>query len=295
MARSFQPLVPADRAHANETASAFRCSRREFLASAAALATPALAQDAGRPGLHVMDTWFWQANLAVAEEAALLKRLGCAGLALSWGAKHKERMAACRDNGLPVPGIYTVLSIDEPAPAWLPDLAALLKGSGANVWLALTSKTFKRSDPEGDAKAVDAAARVADLGIPVSFYPHAGFWLERVGDGVRLAGRLARPDVGVNFNQYHWMAVEGGRDLPATLEAARPHLRAVTLNGSARKASILPLGEGDYDTFAIVKAAVALGFRGPFASQGYSIRTDVPRRLEAARKTWDAWMETLPR
>ena len=242
-----------------------------------------------------MDTWFWRAKLSVAEEAELLGRLGCAGLALSWGAKHGERMSACRDNRLQVPGIYTVISIDAPPPPWLTELAALLKGGTTHVWLALTSKAFKRSDPEGDAKAVETAARVADLGLPVSFYPHVGFWLERVGDGVRLAGRLARPDVGVTFNQYHWMAVEGGKDLRPTLEAARPHLRAVTVNGSGLKASILPLGEGEYDTSGIVKKAVDLGFRGPFATQGYSIQADVPRRLEAAKKTWDAWTETLPR
>ena len=118
--------------------------------------------------------------------------------------------------------------------------------------------------------------------------------MQRVGDAVRLAKRIARPDVGVNFNQYHWMAVEGGEDLGGTLAAARPHLRAVTLNGSGLKPSILPLGEGDYDTFAVARAAVELGFRGPFASQGYSIKTDVPRRLEACKKTWDAWTEKLP-
>lgn len=242
-----------------------------------------------------MDTWFWNAGLAVAEEIGILKRCGFAGLALSWNARHKERMAACRDNGLAVCGIYTVIAIDAPPPAWLPALAELLKGTGAPVWLALTSKAHPRSDPAGDDPAADLTARIADLGAPVSFYPHGGCWLERVGDGVRLAKRLARPDVGVNFNQYHWMAVEKGKDLRPTLEAARPHLRAVTVNGSGLKPSILPLGEGDYDTPEIVKTAVALGFRGPFATQGYSIRTDIPRRLEASKNTWNAWTETLPR
>jgi sugar phosphate isomerase/epimerase len=273
-------------------------SRRQFHALGAA----ALVPPVGRPprGLAAMDTWFWASpEIQVPDQVDLLKRLGYAGLALSWGVQHKERLAACREAGLAVPGIYTVVPIDDPAgPAWLPDVAAHLKGTGARVWLALTSKTHKRSDPAGDEAAAAVTAKLADLlnaaGLPgIAFYPHVGFWLERVADGVRLAKRAGREDVGVQFNQYHWMAVEGGKGLQATLEAARPHLRGASINGSGLKPSILPLGEGDYDTFAIVKALDGLGYAGSVASQGYSIKGDVPARLEASKKTWDGWMKLL--
>jgi sugar phosphate isomerase/epimerase len=273
-------------------------SRRHFNALGAAALVPPLGR--GLRGLAAMDTWFWASpEIPVPDQVDHLKRLGYAGLALSWGVQHKERLAACRAAGLAVPGIYTVVPIDDPAgPAWLPQVAAQLQGTNALVWLALTSKKHKRSDAAGDEAAAAVVAKLADLlkdaGLPgVAFYPHAGFWLERVGDGVRLAKRAGREDVGVQFNQYHWMAVEGGQDLAATLEAARPHLRGASINGSGLKPSILPLGEGAYDTFALLKALDAVGYKGPVASQGYSIKGDVPARLEASKKTWDAWMKRL--
>ncbi len=242
-----------------------------------------------------MDTWFWGTPaLRPAEQVELLKRLGYAGMALSWGMQHRERLEALRAAGLAMPGIYTPVSIDDPAgPAWLKDVADLAKTVDGRVWLALTSKTFKRSDPAGDEAAAAVTGKLAGFGARIAFYPHIGFWLERVGDGLRLAKRIGHAEVGLQFNQYHWMAVEGGKGLKTTLEAAAPHLQGLSINGSGLKPSILPLGEGEYDTYAVLKAAAAVGYAGPVASQGYSIKGEVPARLEASKKTWDGWMKRL--
>jgi sugar phosphate isomerase/epimerase len=111
--------------------------------------------------------------------------------------------------------------------------------------------------------------------------------MEKVGDAVRLAGRANRPDVGVQFNQYHWMTADRGQDLKAALAAARPFLKGVSINGSGVVPSILPLGEGGYDVRPILQELAAIGYAGPVSHQGYSIKGDVPRRLAAAKQAWE--------
>lgn len=252
------------------------------------------------PDLDVMDTWFWNTpEIPIAEQVAMLKRLGYSGMACSWGHQHAERMRALKEAGLRCSGVYTVISIDEsggsPSSA---ELAEQLKGSGALVWLTLTSNRLGKSDAGGDEDAAALIAKIADdlnaAGLPgIALYPHVGHWLERTDDAVRLAERLARPDVGVMFNQYHWMATDGGVDLRRALVAVRPYLRGVTINGSAKTASILPLGEGEFDTFTILRALAELGYGGSIASQGFGLTGRVPERLSATKIAWDSYLKRL--
>jgi len=134
-----------------------------------------------------------------------------------------------------------------------------IAGTGGWIWLSVSSTTRSPSDVAGDDVALSLVQRLADechaAGLPgVALYPHVGMWMERVGDAVRLAKRAARPDVGVVFNQYHWMVVEGGQNLAATLASAMPYLKDVTINGSETAPSILPLGQGAYDVASILRA-----------------------------------------
>jgi len=273
--------------------------RRHFLKAAAAVALlPRLAWPAQQPDqaspFYVMDTWFWQAekDLTIPDQIALIKKLGYAGLALSWGMQHAERLAALKEAGLRTPGCYIVVDIDGPYPDHLKQCVTLLKGSGGLVWLALTSKKHKRSDAAGDAAALDILTRCADeckqSDVPgIALYPHVGFWMERMADAIRLASQAKRPEIGVQFNQYHWMAADAGQDLSRTLEAARPYLKGVSINGSSKQPSILPLGEGDYDPAPILKALVDLNYKGSISHQGYSIKGNLPQRLAAAKDAWD--------
>jgi sugar phosphate isomerase/epimerase len=281
-------------------------NRRDFLkacVAAAVFAVPGLprtargAEDVARWGqtLDIMDTWFWASDdqIDVATQAALLKKLGYGGMALSWGSKHTERMAALREAGLETPGCYVVVSVDEPYPDHLKQTVELLNDTGGLVWLALTSTKHKPSDPAGDDAALAIVNQCADdckaAGVPgVALYPHVSFWMEKVGDATRLAGKADRPDVGVQFNQFHWMAADGGKELRKTLEEAKPYLKGVSVNGSSADVpSILPLGEGDYDVLPILQTLVEIDYRGPVSHQGYSIKGNVPERLAAAKKAWD--------
>jgi len=276
--------------------------RRTFLsltAAATCASSRLLAADAPgwRSSFFLMDTWFWQEQqLTIPEQTALMKKLGYAGLALSWGQKHAERLTALKDAGLATPGCYITVNIDDGYPQSLKDCVEMLRGSGGHVWLALTSKAQKKSDHAGDAAALAIINQCADAckaaDVPgIALYPHVSFWMEKVGDAVRLAEKAKRPDVGLQFNQYHWMTADGARDLKPTLQSALPYLKGVSINGSGMKPSILPLSEGDYDVLPILKTLAELSYVGPISHQGYSIKGNLPERLAAAMEKWKTLKE----
>jgi sugar phosphate isomerase/epimerase len=243
-----------------------------------------------------MDTWFWSSSTPVADRVTLVQGIGYQGLALSADHQVAEYVSAMRAKGLKMPGIW--LSID--VAAYPTDLVKSIAGTGGWIWLSLSSNGRSASDPAGDDVALVLVKKLADeahaAGLPgVALYPHVGNWMERVGDAVRLAKKAARPDVGVVFNQYHWMVVEGGRDLAATLANALPYLKDVNINGSDASPSILPLGQGAYDTASILRALSTLDFRGTVGLQGYSITGDIPGKLQSAKKAWDDIVSALPK
>lgn len=273
-------------------------NRREFLARTAglALAAPRLAREEEllwEKSFTAMDTWFWQEKeLPIPAQADLLKSLGYSGMALSWGQKPAERMQALRERRMEMPGLFAVADLDGESPGPLRGAVDVLQGSGGHLWLALASRKHSRSDADGDEAAAAWLTAMADslkgAGLPgIALYPHAGLWMEKIHDAVRLAELLKRSDVGVIFNQYHWMATEPGQGPRKRLEEAAPHLKGVTVNGSLAKASILPLGEGDYDVTPLLRALIDLRYSGPIAHQGFGIQGRLGERLGAAIRAWE--------
>src|SRR2546421_6839880 len=111
-------------------------NRRAFLKlSGGAMLFPSLALAAEemdwRKTLFVMDTWFWQAppELDIPAQVRLIKKICYGGMALSWGQKHAERLAALRDNGLTTPGCFTTVDIDGGYPKHLNACVEVLKGT----------------------------------------------------------------------------------------------------------------------------------------------------------------------
>jgi acylphosphatase len=273
-------------------------NRREFLARTAALAlagSPLARADEARweKSFTAMDTWFWrEKDLGIPEQVDLLKSLGYSGMALSWGQKHAERMLALRERRMEMPGLFAVADIDGESPGPLKGVVDFLKESGGHLWLALASRKHATSDADGDEAAAAWVSAMAESfkgsGLPgIALYPHTGLWMEKVHDSVRVAALLKRSDVGVIFNQYHWMATEPGQGPRKRLEEAAPYLKGVTVNGSAAKASILPLGEGDYDVAPLVRALIDLRYAGPISHQGYGIQGMLAARLGAAFRAWE--------
>ncbi len=243
----------------------------------------------------IMDTWFWNDMPSAASAIATVKQSGYAGFALS--ADHAVTdyvsAAAAATTPMPIVGIWVSVAAD----AYPTGIVDSIAGTGGLVLLSLTGG-HAASDPAGDAKALELVGKLADeckqKALPgVALYPHVGFWLERVSDAVRLASKAARSDVGVVFNQYHWMKAEGGKELEATLKSTEPFLKVVTINGSDLEGSILPLGQGAYDVKPILQTLAKLDFHGSVGLQGYSITGDIGSKLQSSKLAFDALLGTL--
>lgn len=235
----------------------------------------------------------------------LLKELGYDGLG---GAAGDGRMAqALKDAGLRFFNGYITLSFEEAQPALDERLRGVLdrmKGHDTVLWLALQKvqaggKPFDKSSPQADDIAVAKLRELADYakarGVRVALYPHTGFWIERVEDAVRVAGKLDRDDVGVTFNLCHWLKVEGAeRDPLPVLQAAMPRLMFVTINGADAGDTrtmgwdrlIQPLGSGTYDVAAFVRKVRSAGYTGAVGFQGFGIRRDAREVLEQTITAW---------
>jgi hypothetical protein len=174
-----------------------------------------------------------------------------------------------------------------------------LKNRKTIIWLPVTSKELKPSDPAGDAMAVAAVREVADnaaeYGCSVSLYPHFGSLVERVADAVRIAGKAERANVGVTFNLCHWLRTDGPESMNRVLRLALPKLSLVTINGADRngkdwKQLIQPLDQGDFDVSALLRQLQNLGYRGPIGLQGYDVaknfQIEPSENLRRSMATW---------
>ncbi len=236
----------------------------------------------------------------------LVKELGFAGWAIHDTLDVTEVRSLADSLGLRIFTIYVGLDLDKPDSAWNPKLPKAirdLKGSGTVVWLYVTSRKHKPASEAGDEAAVKAIREVAemadDAGLSVSLYPHHGFYVASVRDAVRLARKVDRPNVGLTFNLCHWLRSDGGKDLDELLQAAKPHLQMVTINGADPEGDwdrlIQPLGKGSYDVYGFLVKLHKLGFRGPIGLQGYGIKGDVHKHLKKGMKTWIEYRQRLSR
>lgn len=242
----------------------------------------------------IMDTWFWSDGASPASAVSLVKQRGFAAMALSSDRSVPEYVTALTAEQLPMVGVYTPTPLDG-YPTGVVDAVAVTSGW---IWLSIQGGPHAASDPAGDPTALELIDALADeceaKGLAgVALYPHVGFWMERVGDAVRLASKADRANVRVVFNQYHWMVVEGGQDLANTLRSAEPFLQFVTINGSDIAPSILPLGQGAYDVKPILDELTLLDFHGNVGLQGYSISGDIDAKLMASKQAWDALVAGL--
>ena len=223
----------------------------------------------------------------------LLKDLGYVGVEAHLGHDRlPEWLAALDKHGLTLNAVYSVPFLENPPDPGLPESVKRMKGCATRIELAIRSRTFKKpSDPAGDAKGADMLKRASDLcadtGPVVSVYPHTGFWTEKVEDGVRLARRVGRENVGTNFNLVHWHWVKQARPLKDVLKEAAPHLMSVTINnGTTKGRKIAPLDEGDYDLVGFMKLLKKVGYTGQVGLQCWSIKEKSDVHLARSIKRW---------
>lgn len=256
--------------------------------------------------LHAMDTYtkqrFPNSDFTRDQQLDMIRAAGYAGVGwdkLSTDAT-RQLVQAAEARGLALAALYYQGNLTREGLSWDPsllDTIKAVKGSDAIVWLHIVSREFARSDPAGDAIAVPALRRLADValanGIRVAIYPHKGDWTERVQDATRLARRVGHPALGVSFNLCHCLMVGDEEAIPELLGEAAPYLFIVTLNGADTGAGgtswqrlIQTLDRGTYDLNPLLRTLHQLPFRGPIALQGYGLKGDVANNLQRSMKAW---------
>ncbi|MBZ0255962.1 sugar phosphate isomerase/epimerase [bacterium] len=287
-------------------------NRRDFLAASLAMSSaPAFAANAKSfaDPFFIMDTWYWFAEPKPPwpDRLAFLKSQGVNAICFSLGSGEErwqeflEVAALTESMDVELVTVYVAINIDNAGVSPLMQkVIDRLKGRKSMLHVPLTSKAYKQSDPAGDAKAIEALKRAAEISfasdLPISLYPHVSNWGERASDMARLAAQINDPRLRITLNQYHWLKVEGPGNLEKTIENALPYLNCVTINGSMKNAKdipvrdgILPLGKGDYDTLTFAASVKQAGYKGPVGVQGYGIDGDVTKKIAESLAVWKAW------
>jgi sugar phosphate isomerase/epimerase len=230
-------------------------------------------------------------------QARMLKELGYAGV--GWSPSQVPEMLAALDReGLRMFNVYIGVDIDgvsRIAPEPIQKLIGQLKGRDTAIWLHVASKKYpKPSDEAGDEEALavlnDIADRAQEANLKVALYPHAGSWLERTQDAVRLARKARRNNLGVTFNLCHCLMVGDEAKIPEILELARPYLFFVSINGADHKGDwgrlIQPLGQGEFDVASVLKTLKKIGYSGPIGLQHYGVKGNVSEKLRQSINGW---------
>jgi hypothetical protein len=102
------------------------------------------------------------------------------------------------------------------------------------------------------------------------------------------------------FNLCHWLKCGGDEaKLEPLLQAAMPHLFAVTINGAegglGRKGGwnrlIQPLGSGTFDNGKLLDTLKRLGYTGPIGLQCYGLGGDAREHLTRSMKAWRSMVD----
>lgn len=279
-----------------------------LLLSAAAV-RPALAAPAPEWPFFVMDNCY--RDTPAHKAGAFLASCGVAAYA-DRIANVADVRPVMKSHGLDVRGVYTVLDFSHDKPSLTPELRGridALANSGATLWVTvnkvdLASGRIRPSDTTADAFAFgrlrEIIVHARERGVATVLYPHAGFWLARLDDCLRMSDRLEGLAVGVTFNLCHWLKVEGDVDPEPTLRRALPRLRLVTINGAdggdTRKMDwtrlIQTLDQGSYDVAGLLRTLRRIGYRGPIGLQGYGLKGDP---LDNTRRSIEAWKRLTAR
>jgi sugar phosphate isomerase/epimerase len=240
------------------------------------------------------------AHQTAKQQVEMVRELGYTGIGCTAGKELAEMAKELDKNSLRLFTVYLGVNIDPDQPKYGPELKEtieVLRGRNSMLWLFVLSKKHKPSDPAGDPRAVQILQEVADMAteadVRVALYPHTGFWVERVEDAVRVVKKVNRENVGVTFNLCHWLRVDEEKNMKSLIEAAKPHLFVVTINGADSggkdwKILIQTLDRGTFDIRRFLKTLKDAGYTGPIGFQGYGIGGDAYDNL---KRTMNAWHE----
>jgi sugar phosphate isomerase/epimerase len=195
--------------------------------------------------------------------------------------------------------IYVASNVGTDGPSYDANLKQAIKdlaGRETCIWLTLQGGRPSTDEYDDQAVAVvrEIAAAAADSGLRVVLYPHVGFYVARLEDGLRIAEKVDRENVGTAFNLCHFLKLDDASNLEGALQQAMPHLFLVSISGADQGDTIhmgwdrliQTLDRGDFPMDQLLTTLERLGYGGPIGLQCYAIKGDIRDNLRRSMAAW---------
>lgn len=239
--------------------------------------------------------------------AQLVKGLGYDGMELMNPNAVYTFLPHLKNSELNVYAIYLKVDLDadNPYDQRFDEILNLINGGITTIWIHIHSSKHENSAESGDARCIEIIRDMADKAsthhVRLALYPHTNFWLEKLGDAVRLTKKIDRENVGAVFNLCHYLKADDKDQLVPNLEAAIPYLSLVSINGAddgdTHKMGwdrlIQPLGEGTFDVLPILQVLKDNGYKGNIGLQCYNIKQRPEVHLATSMAAWKAYLKVL--
>ena len=241
------------------------------------------------------------------EQAALIKKIGFDGLAGHNSVENLKLRSALDKVDLKMPEVYFGMTLNQDGKiSYDKQLKKIIKNSkDRNLLVALTLGTESAIErgQKGDnlfAAGISELAHYAETyNVKIAIYPHVNNYCEWLDHALSISEKVNRKNVGVIFNLCHLFKVEGDEGWEEKTRKALPDLFMVSINGTDSGDTqnmdwdrlIQPLGEGNFDTYKLVKLLKENGYNGLFGLQCYNINQDCEAALTKSMKTWQLYQE----
>jgi sugar phosphate isomerase/epimerase len=239
------------------------------------------------------------------KQAALLKELGYDGMAYNFTTnKDLESWLKIYDEaklGICSLYIHTFPNQEKGKqfPKELRETVKLLKGRATRLWITFRETKDKLDHDEGCVRiAKELGDLAAEQQVKVSIYPHAGFYVEKAMDTLRITQKANHANVTPSYNLCHEFLTKSGpkteEEALKTLRQVAPSAGMVSINGVniGAKRYIVPLSESDLDLKRFLAELKQLGYQGPVGHQFYSIKGEPEILLKNAMTAWRSLQPT---
>jgi len=242
-------------------------------------------------------------TLTLGDQAAMLKDAGYRGMQYLGTLEDLDAALAAMDRAELEVFTAAVTPYDVPVdpgaayPAVLKDAIRKLQGRKTLLLFQFVSSVYERSFDQGDDRAVELGRELADyarpFGVRLAVYPHVNIWCERVDHATRIVQRCQRDNLGICFNQFHWLRTDPQGDLPSLVRDTMPHLFLVTINGTTLDGGYATLDCNTAEAERFLKPFVTGRYRGPVGLQCVGIAGDPRDNLMRSMKAWQTIGEHL--
>jgi len=233
----------------------------------------------------------------VEERVRVLKELGYDGIGSakpSAGEQLKKRLKLYDEAQLKLFSFYVGGRLGAQGHTYNPvitEMIADLKGRDVVIELYVQGSRKTNTDEQAVALIREIADQAKQSDLRVVLYPHAGFYIDRIGDAVRVAKKTNRDNVGVMFNLCHFLHVEPKSDLQAALVNAKPLLWRASISGAEEGGRswgelIQTLDRGSFNQATVIELLREVGFDGVIGLQCYAIRGDARDNLKRSMAAW---------